>query len=102
MRDVGVDALQFFGFDLPLDLELAQIAQQGALVGGEPIGFALQRLQPLGRAPRQRLGPRPLGQRLRGSHEKTAEIAKIAEKTFLSVLRGLPGFFLEDRFAIYI
>ena len=66
-REFGGDALQqrvdllvLLRFDLPLDFELAQIADERLLLGREQIRFALQRLQPLGRAARERLGPRAL------------------------------------------
>ncbi len=52
--------LQLFGAELPFDLELAQLAEEGAFFRGETIGFTLQRLQPLGRPPRERLGARAL------------------------------------------
>ena len=64
LRGVGVDPLQLLALDLPLDLELAQIADAACAPRRQSIGFALQRLQPFGRAPRERLGPRALGQRL--------------------------------------
>ena len=58
LRPVGRDLPQFLGFDLPIDLQLAQVAEQRPLLRGERVRFALQRLQTLGRAPRQRLGAR--------------------------------------------
>src|SRR5207248_3512154 len=67
-RELGGDALQqpvdlyvLLRFDLPFNFELAQIADERLLFGREQIRFALQRLQPLGRAARKRLSPRALG-----------------------------------------
>jgi hypothetical protein len=63
-RGIRVDALELFRLYLPLHLELAQVAEQRPLVGCQSIRLALERLQPIGGAPRHRLGPRALGQRL--------------------------------------
>ena len=82
--------LELLALELPLDLELAEVAEQRALLGREAIGFALQRLQPLGRAPRERLGPRALAGTCAPTAETgTAKTAKTAEKTVLCVLREL-------------
>jgi len=56
LRRVGVEPLHLFGADLAFDLELLDVVQQRTLFGGEAIGLVLQRLQPFGRAPRQRFG----------------------------------------------
>ena len=61
MRAVRGDLPQLFGFDFPVDFELAQIAEQRPLLGRQPVGFALQRLQTFGRAARERLGARAIG-----------------------------------------
>ena len=51
LRGVGGQPLQLFRTELALDLQLPQLAEQRAFLRGEPIGFALEGLQPLGRAP---------------------------------------------------
>jgi hypothetical protein len=63
-RGIRVHALELFRLYLPLHFELAQVAEQRPFVGGQSIGLALKRLQPLGGAPRHRFGPCSLGQRL--------------------------------------
>jgi hypothetical protein len=56
--DLLVGAPQFFGFDLAVELQLAQVAEERALLRREPVGFVVQRLQPVGRAARERFGLR--------------------------------------------
>ena len=58
---LGIDPAELLGFHLPLDLELPQIAEQRLLLRRELVGFALQRLEALGRPPRERLGARAVG-----------------------------------------
>ena len=61
LRMFRVDLPQLFGCDLPLEFELAQIAEQRPFLGGEPVRFSLQRLQPLGCPARERLSPDAVG-----------------------------------------
>jgi hypothetical protein len=53
VRDVGVDLFQLLGIELPFDFELPEIAEDSALFARQAISFALQRLQPLRRTPRE-------------------------------------------------
>ena len=69
LRAVRGELPELFGLDLTIDFQLSQIAEQRALVGRETVGFLLQRLQPIGRALRQRLGARAVG-RLRLQRER--------------------------------
>ena len=61
LRAVRRELPELFGLDLTIDFQLSQIAEQRALVGRQTVGFLLQRLQPIGRALRQRLGARAVG-----------------------------------------
>ena len=111
LRGIRVHALELFRLDLPLHLELAQVAEQRALVGRQSIRFALERLQPLGGAPRQRLGPCALGQGLRETAKKPRRPQRSQRQTqrtrILCVLRApspqppVPSP-LENGLAIYI
>jgi len=47
---VGHDLAHFLGLDLALDLKLPKVAEQRALLSGQPVGFLLECLQPFGRA----------------------------------------------------
>ena len=59
--NVGVDLLDLFRLELPLDLQHAHVAEQRALVRGQAIGLALQCLQAIGGTARQRFGARAIG-----------------------------------------
>jgi hypothetical protein len=78
LRRVGVDLLQLLRLQLALDLELPQVAKDGALLRREAVGFALQRLQPLARTRGQRRGPRAVGL-LRQERRRTHHDAPRAE-----------------------
>jgi hypothetical protein len=58
---MGVDLLDLFRLELPLDLQLAQVAEQRALVRGQAIGLFLQCLQAIAGTARQRFGARAVG-----------------------------------------
>ena len=66
--DVAVELPDLFGLELAFDFELPQVPENGAFFRCEPIRLALQRLKPVGRAPRERLGPCAFG-RLRGGRK---------------------------------
>ncbi len=53
---------QFLRPDLPGELELPQIAKQGALFDRQAISFVMQRLEAVGGAGRERLGSRAIRQ----------------------------------------
>ena len=55
-RDVRLDALQLFGLDLPIDFELAEVAQERACLRRQAVSFLLQCAQAIGRTARHRLG----------------------------------------------
>lgn len=52
---------QFLRLDLPLELELLQVAKERSFLCREAISLAVERLQPIGGATRQRLGLRAIG-----------------------------------------
>jgi hypothetical protein len=51
LRAVGDDLSQFLGLELPVDLEFAKVAEQGAFLRCERVRFLLQGLKTFGRAP---------------------------------------------------
>ena len=53
-RRFRIDLLQFFRFDLSVELEPTEIPDERAFFGRKPIGFRMQRLKPLGGAARER------------------------------------------------
>jgi len=69
LRRVGGELPDLFRLDLPIHLELPQVAQERAFFGRQAVGFLLQRLKPFGRALRERLGARVIG-RLGLQHER--------------------------------
>src|SRR4029079_11503138 len=58
--DLAIGVVQRIGLQLAVDLELAEVAEERALLRGELIGLALEGLQPRRRARRLRFGARPL------------------------------------------
>ncbi len=62
----GVELAQFFDFDLTLDFELAKIAEQRPFLGGQLVGFAVQRGHARGGASGERFGTGAVGSRTGG------------------------------------
>ena len=52
---------ELFGFDLPVELERSQVAEERALLRGEPVSLLMQGLQASRGAPRERLRARAVG-----------------------------------------
>jgi hypothetical protein len=63
---VGRDLTQFLRFELPIDFQLAKVAEERAFLSGERVRFLLKSLQTVDCAPGQRLGARSV----RGLREK--------------------------------
>src|SRR5262249_59815072 len=60
VRRVALEPRQPFDADLALDLQLAQLAEQRALLAGERFRFTLERGEPFGRALRLGFGLRAI------------------------------------------
>jgi hypothetical protein len=56
LRGVAVDLFQLLGLELPLELQLPQIADKRPLLRGQSIRLALERLQAFGCPACERLG----------------------------------------------
>ena len=86
LRLLLLDLPQFLGLDLPIDFELAQIAEQRPLVGGQLVSFTLERLKALGRrgATGLRCGSGRMAARLRGGpsgHRENSPPQRTQRKT---------------------
>ena len=58
-----LDRREILGLQLALDLERAELDEQGLLLRGQRLGFALQRADPVGDALGDRVGARAIGRR---------------------------------------
>ena len=56
LRDRGIRRLHLLDREVPLDLELAEIAEQRAGLRGEPLSLRLQRADAIVHPPRERIG----------------------------------------------
>ena len=61
LPDVRSRLLELFRLDLAIDLQSAEIPEQRPFLRRQPIRFALERLQPIAGAARERLRPRAIG-----------------------------------------
>ena len=55
-RHIRVGLTNFLAANLPFQLEPAKLSENGPFIGGQIVGFFVQRAQAIGRAPRQLVG----------------------------------------------